>query len=77
MIGETASYNTYSNMSDSTNKRRKIYVNHPQDISKPTCLIYDPGHLSDNFKVLRDFFSNYDKSRPTEDRGNDLANRLF
>ena len=41
--GESASPHTYSAMSESTGKRRKIYVDHPKGESK-TCLIHGPGY---------------------------------
>ena len=39
MRGESAFSNTHSDMSESSGKLRKRYVEHPKDISKPTCLI--------------------------------------
>ena len=36
MEGESASSNTYSEMSERTGKHRKRYAYHPRDISKPT-----------------------------------------
>ena len=50
--GHSALSNTYSKMSESTGKRRKMYVYHPKDGSKLTCLIHGPGHSSDECKVL-------------------------
>ena len=47
MRGETALSNTYSDMSESASKRRKIYVDHQKNELKPTCLLHDPGHSSD------------------------------
>ena len=56
-IGESALSNTYSEMSESSEKRRKTYVDNPKGKSKPTCLIHGPGHSPDKYKVLRDFGS--------------------
>ena len=47
IIGESASPNTYSKMSESAVKRRKRYVDHPKNRPKPTCLIHVPMHSSD------------------------------
>ena len=44
---EAASSTTYSEMTESSGKRRKRYVYHPKDRSKLTCLIHSPGHSSD------------------------------
>ena len=46
MGGESTSSNTYSEMSESADKCRKIHVDHPKDISKHTCLIHGPMNLS-------------------------------
>ena len=40
--GEAASSTTYSDISESTGKRRQRYVDHLKDISKLTCLVYQP-----------------------------------
>ena len=60
-------------MSESADKRRNSYADHPKDRSKLTCLIYGPVHSSDECKVLGDFCYNYSKIRPTKDRGHDHA----
>ena len=73
MRGESALSNTYSEMGESSGKRRKRYVDHPKDISKLTCLIHVPGHSSYICKVLGDFGSKYYKIRPTKYHGHDLA----
>ena len=62
-------------MIESAGNRRKIYVDHTKDRSKPTQIIHGPGNSSDECKVLGDFGSKYAKIRPTEDRGNDVTNR--
>ena len=67
--------NTYSEMSESAEKRRKIYVDYPKGKSKPTCLIHGPGHSSDKYKVLGDFGSKYSKIRHTNNRGQNPENR--
>ena len=41
---EVALSNTYSKFSESAGKQRKQYVDHPKDISKPTCIIHGSGH---------------------------------
>ena len=56
-------------MSESSDKRRKSYVDHPKDRSKLTCIIHGPGTSSDECKVLRNFGSEYSKRRPAKDRG--------
>ena len=71
MRGEDTSSNTYSEMSESSGKNRKRYVDHLKDRSKLNFLIHVPGHSSDECKVLGDFCFKYSKSRPTKDRGND------
>ena len=55
--------NTYSETSESSDKCRKIYVDHSKGKSKTTCLIHVPGHSSDKYKVLGDFGSEYAKIR--------------
>ena len=59
-------------MSESSDKRRKIYVDCPKGESK-TCIINVPGYSLDEWKILRDFGSNYIKSRLTKYRGNDTV----
>ena len=54
-------------MSESANKHRERYVDYPKGMSKPTCLMHRPGHLSYEYKVLGDFGSKYVKSIPTRD----------
>ena len=54
-------------MSEGAVKLRKINVDHTKDISKYTCLIHGPGHLSDEFKFLGDFSSKYSKIRSNND----------
>ena len=41
---EATSETTYSDMSESSVKHRKFYVDHPRDISKLTFLIHGPVH---------------------------------
>ena len=67
--GEYASSNTYFEISESGGKRRKKYVDHPKDSSKPICLIRGPVHSSYEFKVMWDYCSKCTKVRPTKDRG--------
>ena len=67
--------NTYSEISESADKRRKCYVDYPKGKYKPTCLIHGPGHSSDKYKVLGDFGSNYAKIRHTNNRGHKPENR--
>ena len=74
-MGESALSNTYSNMSESSDKRRKIYVDNPKGESKSTCLIHGPGHSSDKYKVLGNFGSKYSKIRHTDNRGHKPENR--
>ena len=73
--GEPALSNTYSDMSESAGKRRKIYVDYPKGKYKPTCLIHGPRNSSDECKVLGDCGSKYVKSRPTKDRRQNTAPR--
>ena len=56
-------------MSDSNGKHRKMFVDHPNDRSKHTCLIHSPGHSPDECKVLGDVGSKYSKSKPSKDCG--------
>ena len=60
-------------MSESAGKRSKRYEYHLNDRSKITCIIYGPGHSSDEYKVLGDFGSNYAKIRPNKDHRHDPA----
>ena len=53
---ESISSNTYSGMRESAVKCIKIYVDYPEGNSKPICLIHGPGHSSDEYNVLGDFF---------------------
>ena len=62
-------------MSKSSNKCRKRYVDNPKGKSKPTCLIYVPGHSSDKYKVLGDFGSKYAKIRHYNNRGHNPENK--
>ena len=62
-------------MSERSIKRRKTYVDHPKDKTKPICLIHSPGNSSDKCKVLGDFGSKYAKSSPTKDLMYDTKNR--
>ena len=75
MRGEAASSNTHSEMSERSRNHRKRYVEHPKDISKPTCIIHVSDYESDECNVLVGFGSKYAKSRPTKDRGKHSANR--
>ena len=61
-------------MSKSTDKRRKRYVDHPKDESKPTCIIHGPRNSSDECKVLGDFCSKYSRIRPTKYHGHNPSN---
>ena len=61
MRREYALSNTHSEMSDSVYKHRKMYVDHPNDISKLTCLIHGLGHSSDECRLLGDFNYKYSK----------------
>ena len=70
MGGESSSSNTYSNMSESSWKHRKRYVDHPKNIPKKTCLIHGPVNPSYECKVLGDFGYTYSKSCPTKYHGN-------
>ena len=63
-------------MSERAGKHRKIYVYHPKDISKTTCLVHGSGNQSDEWKVLGDFGSKYGKSRPTKERRKNPTNRF-
>ena len=73
MRGEANSSTTYSNMSESTGKRRKRYVDHLKDRSRLTCLFHIPGHSSVECKVLGDFGSKYSERRPTKNHGQDTT----
>ena len=67
--GEVASSNTYSEMSESTGNHVKMYVDHPKDRSKLTCIIHIPGHSSDEFKVFGAFGFKYSKIRLPQEQG--------
>ena len=58
-IGEATLSTTYYEMSEIAGKRRKMYLDHLNDRSKLTCLIHDPGHSSDECKVLGRFGNKY------------------
>ena len=62
-------------MIESSVKHRKRYVEYQKGKFKPTGLISGPGHSSDECKILVDFGSKYDKSRPAKDRRHNPANR--
>ena len=51
---------------ESAGKRRKRHVDTPKGKSK-TCLIHGPGNYSEGCKVLGDFRTKYNNSRPTKD----------
>ena len=68
---EAASSTTYSDTSESSDKRIKRYLDHPKYRYKLTCLIHGHGNSSDQCKVLVDFGSKYSKSRPTKDCGHE------
>ena len=44
--GESASSHTYYEMSESTDKRRKRYIDYPEGKSKPICLIHGPSQTT-------------------------------
>ena len=44
-----------------------MYVDHPKDRPKPTCIIHGPKHSPDEYKVLGGFFSKYFKINPTKE----------
>ena len=69
MRGESASENTYPNISDIAGKRIKRYVDHSKDRSKLTFLIHGPRYSSDECKVSGDFGSKYSNIRPAKDCG--------
>ena len=60
-------------MSERSGKRRKISVDYLKGKYKPTCLIYGPGHSSDECKVLGEFVSKYSKIRTTKDSRDDTV----
>ena len=77
-IGESASSNTYSEMSKSAKKHIKSYVDHLEDRLTLNFLIHVPGHSSDECKVLGGFGSKYSKIRLTKDHGQEPAtNKKF
>ena len=61
-------------MIESSDNRRKRYVDYSKGKSKPTCLILGPGNSSDKYKVLGDFGSKYAKTRHTNNRGHNHKN---
>ena len=61
--------NTYSEMSESAEKRRKRYVDYTKGNYKPTCLIHGPRNAPDKYRVLEEFGSKYAKIRHTNNRG--------
>ena len=73
MRRESASSTTYSEMSESVDKRRKSYIYHPKNRSKLNFLIHGPGKSSDECTVLVDFGFKYSKSRPTKNRWHEPA----
>ena len=56
-------------MGESAGKPRKRYVDILKIESK-TCCIHGLGHSYDKCKVLGDFGTKYDKSKPNKDHGN-------
>ena len=62
-------------MSENAAKLREIYLDHPKDISKTTCIIHGPGHSSYEYKILGDFSSKYSKNNSTKDCGHYPVNR--
>ena len=56
-------------MSESAEKHRKVYVDHPTGELK-VCIIHGLGHSSDECKVLGDFGSKYVKGNTIKDRRN-------
>ena len=62
-------------MSESADKCRKSYVDHPNYRSKLTCLIHCIGNSSDECKVLGYFGSKYSKIRPLRTAGISLQIR--
>ena len=60
-------------MGDSAGNDRKSYVDHLKDGSRQYCLIHEPGHSSDECKVLGEFGSKYSKIRPTKYHRHDPA----
>ena len=64
--GESALSWTRPEKGDSAVKRRKQTVDSPKGKSK-TCLIYGPGHSSEECEVLGDFGIKYANSGPTKD----------
>ena len=74
---EATSSNTYSNMSNIAYKRRKMYVDHPKDRSKPTCIVNGPVNSSDECKILGDYGYKYSKSSPTKERWHEPAKKIF
>ena len=72
--GESALPTTHSEMSDSSEKRRNIYIDNPKDISKLTFLVHGPRHSSYECKVLGDFGSKYSKIGPNKYHGHETNN---
>ena len=73
--GEAAMSNTYFEMSESTGKLRKIYVDYLKGKYKPTCLINISRHSLYECNVLGDFGPMCVKSRPTKHRRHDPVSR--
>ena len=48
---------TFSEINESAVKHINRYADHPMDRSEITCTIHEPGHSSDECKVLGDFGS--------------------
>ena len=61
-------------MGDIYGKHIKRYVDR-LTVELKTYLIHDPGHYSDDCKVLGDFSTKYAKGNPTKDHGNNTAPR--
>ena len=66
MRGEYASSTTYSNRNYGSVKRRKRYVDNPNDRPKLTCLVHCPVHSAYECMVLGDFGYKYSKSGHTK-----------
>ena len=62
-------------MSESSDKRRNMYIYYPKGNSKPPCLVHGPSYSSDERKVLGDFGYNCVRSRPNKDHVSDPSSR--
>ena len=64
-------------MGKCSGRRKQNYIDCPRDQSKLTCLIHGPGNLSDEWKLLNDFGTEYSKVRTFKDHSQEPTTNKF